>query len=125
MSGHRIHFAIALVFLFVVGATGFAYAQEDDEYFDDDAYADPYDDVGSADYPAPGPETAPRPFVPPPPSGGNSRSRIDSGGAKVAETVGRSGAPRSVDDPVQFQLVDPPKYWKPKPRKKRPQLRDP
>lgn len=91
----------------------------EDDFFDDedDAYDEPFDPDPSGD----------RRFMPPTPGdqnpGGsptrpqntsNSRGGLQSPTASRSE---RSSDGAVSEDAVQFKLVDPPKYWKPRKRK--------
>jgi hypothetical protein len=109
-----------LIVLLLIPST-WAFAQdEDDEFFEDEGYDEPVETVP----PVPSPESSQRPFVPP---NGQFRPPILNGSGNNNDSLGGGGRPpRSSfgagEGPVEFVLIEPPKYWKPK-KRKRPALR--
>lgn len=99
----------------------FLHAQDEgDEFFEDESYDEPYEEA-APDIPTPGAPSGDS-FSPPPDRTRtpNPRFAAPPSGLPSSRGVAPSRPSRSVDDPVEFTLVDPPKYWTPKKRKRRP-----
>ncbi len=110
-----------LIILFLFSPLASA-QDEGDDFFEDDSYDEPYEEP-APEIPSPGAPTddsfAPPPerFRPPPSTRLGNRSPRDGNSNQ------RNTSPRvsySGDGSVEFVLVDPPKYWKPKKKKVRP-----
>jgi hypothetical protein len=102
----RIIFLFLIVFVVTIPharVLAQAFAQEEgDDFFDDED--EPFED-GAED---PGP----RPSFP-----GQKGNTPAIQKPRPIESPRPAPQVHSVDDPVEFRLVDPPKYWKPKKRK--------
>ena len=122
----RVLLLISLSVVFTLSA--WAQEDDDDEFFEsEDGYEEPFDEptgeapVDNSGPPIPGPPK-PTPFNPsiPPPSSGSSgfggappinRFNNRKNNKVSGNTLGTSGE-------IEFKLVDPPKYWKPKKRRR-------
>ena len=116
-----------LFLIFILCLTPLLHAQEEgDDFFEDEGYDEPYEEP-PPDMPRPGEfdgeDSAPdrgRPtgrFVMPP---SNSRFNKSPSPSNAPSSPSSRVTRSSEGDEIEFILVDPPKYWKPKKKKRRP-----
>lgn len=115
------HIAFVL-FLTIIIFVPVVWAQDEgDEFFDDDAYTEQVEEEGNIELPRPG-EDMGDPSAPPSASPAQRMGRPAPQmriPPKVSNSGGSSYRPPLAEGEVEFRLVDPPKYWKPKKRKQR------